>query len=139
MKKCNFYYLAMLAFFSLTGCSEDDVDNPNPGPGGGEEASSMYIIAATPVASEGVADYLLTASNLTEGSISTTGNGIEQDGTYRYYVTNNNKFFSLLYGQGNPGAVTTYQLNDEGNLDMLSNFQSETVQAFAPVNDDVLM
>ncbi|GHA37969.1 hypothetical protein GCM10007103_19430 [Salinimicrobium marinum] len=137
MKKFDFYFLAMLAFSSLTGCTDDDVDNP--GTGGGEEATSRYIIAATPVASEGVADYLLTASDLTEGSISTTGNGVEQDGTYRYYVTNNNKFFSLLYGQGNPGAVTTYQLDDKGNLVMLSNFQSETVQAFAPVNDDVLM
>ncbi len=135
MKKFNLFLLAILAF-AATSCSEDDIDNPEPG---GEENSSQYIIAATPVASEGVADYLLVANDLTEGSISTTGNGVEQDGTYRYYVTNNNKFFSLLYGQGNPGAVTTYQLDGEGSLNMLSNFQSETVQAFAPVNDDVLM
>ena len=87
----------MLVFFSLTGCSKDDVDNPNPGPGGGEEASFRYIIAATPVASEGVADYLLPASNLTEGSISTTGNGVEQDGTYRYYVTKEISQFAFPY------------------------------------------
>ncbi|WP_339713734.1 DUF4374 domain-containing protein [uncultured Kriegella sp.] len=102
-------------------------------------AVSKYIITATPTASEGVADYILTADELNQGIISTEGNGVEQDGTYRYYVTNNNKFFSLLYGQGNPGAVTTYELNEEGTLDKLSDFQSETVQAFAAVDNDILL
>ncbi|MCX2480213.1 DUF4374 domain-containing protein [Pedobacter sp. MC2016-15] len=97
-----------------------------------------YILAVTPVASTGVADYLLTASDLEKGTVSILGNGIEQDGTYRYYVTANNKFFSMLYGQGNPGAVTTYNITN-GKLTKLSNFASETVQAFAPVNDDILM
>ncbi|CAM4047004.1 protein of unknown function [Pedobacter westerhofensis] len=97
-----------------------------------------YILAVTPVASTAVADYLLTASDLDKGTVSILGNGIEQDGTYRYYVTANNKFFSMLYGQGNPGAVTTYNITN-GKLTKLSNFASETVQAFAPVNDDILM
>lgn len=97
-----------------------------------------YVLAVTPVASTAVADYLLTASDLDKGTVSILGNGIEQDGTYRYYVTANNKFFSMLYGQGNPGAVTTYNITN-GKLTKLSNFASETVQAFAPVNDDILM
>ncbi|SHG16651.1 protein of unknown function [Salegentibacter echinorum] len=139
MKKINLFNLVILALsLAVVGCSSDDDTNVDNG-GGENEAQARYVIAATPVASEGVADYLLTANNLSEGSISTAGNGIEQDGTYRYYVTNNNKFFSLLYGQGNPGAVTTYELGGEGTLQMLSDFQSETVQAFAPVNEDVLL
>src|SRR5690606_22531918 len=85
-----------------------------------------------------VADYLLTASSLDTGSISTAGQGEEQDGTYRYYVTHNDKFFSMLYGQGNPAAVTTYNIVD-GRLNKLSNFQTETVQAFAPVDDGLLL
>jgi hypothetical protein len=109
----------------------------NGGPTVAEDPGN-YILAVTPAASTGVADYLLTASNLETGTISTAGNGVEQDGTYRYYVTSNNKFFSMLYGQGNPGAVTTYNIKD-GKLNKLSNFQSETVQAFAPVKDDILM
>ncbi|TXK51603.1 DUF4374 domain-containing protein [Pontibacter qinzhouensis] len=118
-----------------TSCNEDD---PIPAV---EETTgtTKYIITSTPTASEGVADYLLTTDDLTTGTISTVGNGIEQDGTYRYYVTNKNRFFSLLYGQGNPGAVTTYELNGQGKLTKLSNFQSEAVQAFAAVNDDILM
>ncbi|GGH12832.1 hypothetical protein GCM10007352_19870 [Mucilaginibacter phyllosphaerae] len=102
------------------------------------ENPGNYILAVTPAASTGVADYLLTAGSLETGSISTAGNGIEQDGTYRYYVTTNNKFFSLLYGQGNPGAVTAYDVKD-GKLNKLTNFQTETVQAFAPVKDDLLL
>ena len=97
-----------------------------------------FILAVTPAASTGVADYLLTTTDLEGGVKSIIGNGVEQDGTFRYYVTHNNKFFSMLYGQGNPGAVTTYDVKS-GKLNKLSNFQTETVQAFAPVNDDLLL
>jgi hypothetical protein len=123
---------ALIAATIFTSCSKN-----NDGPDVPEDPGN-YILAVTPAASNSVADYLLTASNLETGTISTAGNGIEQDGTYRYYVTANNKFFSMLYGQGNPGAVTTYNIKD-GKLNKLSNFQSETVQAFAPVKDDILM
>lgn len=96
-----------------------------------------YIVTATPVGTQGIADYLLTADNLESGSITTQGNGIEQDGTYRNYLVNKNRLFSLLYGQGNPGAVTTYRLDSTGSLVKVSNFQSETVQVFATVKDDI--
>ncbi len=120
-----FLTLGALAF----SCSNDDPKPDNPG---------NFILTVTPAASTGVADYLLTAGSLETGVVSTANNGIEQDGTYRYYVTHNNKFFSLLYGQGNPGAVTAYDIRD-GKLNKLTNFQTETVQAFAPVNDDLLL
>ncbi|RYF63024.1 MAG: DUF4374 domain-containing protein, partial [Cytophagaceae bacterium] len=102
------------------------------------ENPGNYILAVSPAASTGVADYLLTAQNLDAGTITTAGNGVEQDGTFRYYVTHNGKFFSMLYGQGNPGAVTAYNIQN-GKLTKLTNFQTETVQAFAPVNDDLLL
>ncbi len=138
MRKFNFNYLAVIAFALITAsCSDDDSNIPEEG--GGETATDKYVIAATPEASEGVADYLLTSVSVTEGEISLSGNGIEQDGSFRYYITNNNKFFSLLYGGGNPGAVTTYQLDDTGELDQLSDFQAETVHTFTSVDDDVLM
>tara|TARA_R110002167_G_scaffold360062_1_gene577419 strand:- start:2243 stop:3493 length:1251 start_codon:yes stop_codon:yes gene_type:complete len=136
MKNKHLYLSLYAAAALLASCSNDDT------PSKGEEETendSKYIITATPTASEGVADYILTADDLSQGTISTVGNGIEQDGTWRYYVTNNNKFFSLLYGQGNPGAVTTYQLNNTGTLDKLSDFQSETVQAFEAVDNDILL
>jgi hypothetical protein len=125
--------LLALAFVGiLSSCdkkSEREVIPENPG---------NYIIAVTPTAIAGVADYLLTASRLDSGAVSIIGNGVEQDGTYRYYVTANNKFFSMLYGQGSPGAVTVYNVKD-GKLAKLNDFTSATVHAFAPVNDDILM
>ena len=121
----------------LAACSSDSNVTPTPGEGGGT-GKTKYVISALPVGSTGIADYLLTAESLTSGTVSTVGNGKEQDGSYRYYVTHKNRFFSLLYGQGNPGAVTTYNLDGKGELNKVSDFQAETVQVFAPVADDVL-
>lgn len=125
--------LVALAFVgALSSCqkkADREIISENPG---------NYVIAVTPTAIAGKADYLLTASSLESGAASIIGNGTEQDGTYRYYVTANNKLFSMLYGQGSPGAVTVYGIK-EGKLDKLNDFTSATVHAFAPVNDDILM
>ena len=125
----NFLFTA-LALSTVLGCSKDDTENP--------AEKGNFIVAVTPVAATGVADYLLTTNSLDTGRVTTAGQGVEQDGTYRYYVTLNNKFFSMLYGQGNPGAVTVYNILN-GSLNKLANAVTETVQAFAPVNDDILM
>ncbi|MFN8416379.1 MAG: DUF4374 domain-containing protein [Cytophagaceae bacterium] len=98
-----------------------------------------YIVVATPggTMSEG-ADYVMAAPSLDGGSISTTGNGIEQDG-YRYFVFHKNKAFSLLYGQGNPGAVTAYKLNADGAVEQHSNLQTESVHVFGTADDDIVL
>ena len=124
--------------FLLTSCDKNNVNPDETGTDGGTTGKTKYVISALPIGSTGVADYLLTTDDLTKGSISTQGTGKEQDGTYRYYVTHKNRFFSMLYGQGNPGAVTTYNLNSNGELTKVSDFQSETVQVFTPVKDDIL-
>lgn len=128
MKIRNFL-LRALCLGTIVGCSKDDSTPTQKG---------NFIVAVTPVAATGVADYLLTASSLDTGKVTTAGQGVEQDGTYRYYLTHNNKFFSMLYGQGNPGAITVYNILN-GGLNKVANSVTETVQAFAPVNDDILM
>jgi hypothetical protein len=127
--------LALLAFTTFS-CSSDS-DKSGEEVIGGDTGKTKYIITAT-TGAQGIADYLLTTDDISTGSITTTGNGIEQDGSYRYYITAQNNFFSLLYGQGNPGAVTTYNLNTEGKLVKKSNFQAETVHVFAAINKDIL-
>ncbi|MHA4739827.1 DUF4374 domain-containing protein [Dyadobacter sp. MSC1_007] len=131
------WFFAMGMGLFLGACSSDD-DTATPAPEPGTGGQGRYVVASTPVGSQGVADYLLTTSDLTQGTISTVGQGIEQDGSYRYYLTHKGKFFSLLYGQGNPGAVTTYALDEKGGLVKTSDFQSETVQVFTPAGDDIL-
>jgi hypothetical protein len=136
MKTISKLPLLLAAFaFTFTSCESNDEKNEGSS---GETGKSKYIVTVSTGAT-GVADYLLTADDITKGSITTAGNGLEQDGTYRYYLSTQNKFFSFLYGQGNPGAVTTYGLTANGDLTKTSNFQAETVQVFAPVNKDILM
>ncbi|CAL1519509.1 DUF4374 domain-containing protein [Chitinophaga sp. MM2321] len=132
-------YLVCSAMFLMTSCDKEEALSENGFDGGELQGLTKYVITATPVGTTGIADYLLTADDLDQGSITTAGNGIEQDGSYRYYVTHKGKFFSLLYGQGNPGAVTTYRLNKIGGLVKTSDFQTETVQVFTKVNDDLLL
>ncbi|SEA02001.1 protein of unknown function [Arachidicoccus rhizosphaerae] len=126
-----------LNFGLWTACSKSD--KPVDTGGGDSGTEGKFIIAATPAATQGVADYLLTTDNLDQGTLSTKNNGVEQDGTWRYYTTSGNLFFSMLYGQGNPGAVTAYKLDAAGALQKVTNFQTETVQAFAPVDKDILL
>ncbi|WP_160714252.1 DUF4374 domain-containing protein [Chitinophaga solisilvae] len=140
MKKMN-KILAALAFGAifLGSCDKEDqmgtVDFVEYEPKG----NIKYVITATPIGTTGIADYLLTADNLSGGMISTRGNGIEQDGSYRYYMTHKGRFFSLLYGQGNPGDVTTYRMQPNGELVKTKYFQTETVQAFTKINDELLL
>lgn len=137
LKSPKLIVMATLLAGVVMSCSESTT-KPDPEPEPEPQAKSRYVIASAPVGSQGVADYLLTTDDLTQGTISTIGQGIEQDGSYRYYLSHKGKFFSLLYGQGNPGAVTTYHLDDRGKLEKISDFQSETVQVFTVVNDDIL-
>lgn len=138
----NFKSLALLSITAATtmvACSDNNTVSPEPETPG-EGTNVKYVVAAHPTSAEaGTADYLLTTDDLTKGSITTTGNGIEQDGSYRYYVASKNKFFSMLYGQGNPGAVTSYYLNGSGELTKYSNFVTETVQVFAPIQDELVL
>ena len=132
MKKIVTTALSVLAFATIiTSCKKSSSEAVAENPGN-------YVLAVTPVASTGVADYLVTANDLESGTVSIIGNGVEQDGTYRYYVTSDKKFFSMLYGQGNPGAVTVYDVKD-GKINKLNDFTAATVHAFAPVNKDILM
>lgn len=140
MKSLTHYVTLLFVPLLLLSCS--DSTSVAPGNNGNEnkDPSVQFVIAAKPTASqENSADYLLTVDNLSNGSVSLLNHGIEQDGSARNYVVNGNKFYSLLYGFGAPGAVTVYQLNSAGELVKIKDFQSESFNTLAPVKDDVLM
>ncbi|GAQ13835.1 hypothetical protein MODO_1500 [Myroides odoratimimus] len=127
---------------SIASCSSDDNSSPNDETeeGGGENQKvERFVIAASSVEHTDIADYLLTVEDIEKGSVSLINNGIEQDGAYRYYLTAKNKFYSLLYGQGNPGAVTAYALNKNGKLEKTNNFVTETVQVYGAIDNDFVM
>lgn len=134
-KTFTIYFSFLLTALLFVGCDSNSALNE----GEDSQATGRYVIAAQPTALDNVADYLLVTDSLTSGSVSTIDNGIEQDGTYRYYITNNNKFYSMLYGQDNPGAVTAYQLSADGEqLNQVVDFQAESFHTFSNMGDDVL-
>jgi hypothetical protein len=123
--------LCALGIFTITSCDDENDKDIKTG--------APYIIVATPDGSMGEgADYVLQSESLSEGTITTKGAGIEQDG-YRYYAFNNNKVFSLLYGQGNPGDVTVYNLNQEGTLQHVATVNTPTVQVFGKYNKELIL
>lgn len=139
MKITNKLVILATASLAILSACDKKTSYVEPDPVSEDTTKTKFIVTVTPANTTGVADYILETDSLSEGTLSIVGNGLEQDGTYRYYVTHKNKFFSMLYGQGNPGAVTTYGLNSSGKLTKISNFQSETVQAFAPMKDDIVL
>jgi len=135
MKKNSFLLFIAAAMLSITSCDSKDDPTPDPDPSDG----AQYVVVATPDGSMGEgADYVLQTGSLSEGSITTKGAGIEQDG-YRYYAFNNNKVFSLLYGQGNPGDVVVYNLDDKGILQHVSTVNTPTVQVFGTYNKELIL
>lgn len=136
MKKRNLFALIAFAIGIVSFSSCDDDNNGTEQP---VEAEGQYIVVATPDGQlyEG-ADYILQANSLTEGSVTIKGAGIEQDG-YRYYAFNNNKVFSLLYGQGNPGDVRVYNLNSVGKLQHVATVNTPTVQVFGKYDKDLIL
>ncbi|AJA69284.1 DUF4374 domain-containing protein [Myroides odoratimimus] len=142
MKKYLRSLLVLGLMASIASCSSDDNSSPNDETeeGGGENQKvERFVIAASSVEHTDIADYLLTVEDIEKGSVSLINNGIEQDGAYRYYLTAKNKFYSLLYGQGNPGAVTAYALNKNGKLEKTNNFVTETVQVYGAIDNDFVM
>ncbi len=88
MKRVKSYFLMLLISVAIFSCSDDDSPlNPEQGDDDNSEEpseqESRYVVAATPNALEGVADYLLSIESLNSGSVSLIGNGVEQDGPYR--------------------------------------------------------
>lgn len=133
MKTRKLLTLALCVFgtFALSSCDDENDKEV--------KTAAPYIIVATPDGSLGEgADYVLQSESLNEGTITTKGAGIEQDG-YRYYIFNNNKVFSLLYGQGNPGDVTVYNLNPEGTLQHVATVNTPSVQVYGKYNKELIL
>lgn len=141
MKKYLRSLLVLGLVASIASCSSDDNSAPKEetNEGGENQKAERFIIAASSLEHTGIADYLLTVEDIDKGVVTLKNNGIEQDGAYRYYLTVKNKFYSLLYGQGSPGAVTAYALNKSGKLQKTNNFVTETVQVYGAIDNDFVM
>ncbi len=128
--------LHTLALCALSACTFTSCDEENDLP---VMKGAPYIVVATPSGSLGEgADYILQSKTLSSDTVTIKGAGIEQDG-YRYYAFNNNKVFSILYGQGNPGDVVVYNLNSEGTLQHVGTVNTPSVQVFGNYNKELIL
>lgn len=138
MKKDRLFFSIMAAFIVFSACSKDDDTI-----GGGnqdDETAAEGVFVLTAASNPAVpVDYLYTSSTLDSGVLVTEGTGIQQDGTYHNYLTNNGLFFSLLFGQTDPGAVSTYKVNNQKQLELASTFQTESMTTFTNIGDEILL
>ncbi|MDE6486422.1 MAG: DUF4374 domain-containing protein [Muribaculaceae bacterium] len=109
---------AMLPALALTACSDDkdepiqNPDTPTPTP----TVEAKYVFATTVQGSNGTTNVLLTGESLDEGTITTVGNGLQNDGATQW-VFYRDYLYALTYNQGNAGATRSYILNADGEME----------------------
>ncbi|MGO1597886.1 MAG: DUF4374 domain-containing protein [Sphingobacterium sp.] len=100
--------LLLMGAAVTTSCSKSD--GPNPG---GGDVDSKYFIAAT---GDGDYDYLITADDLTQGSVSIAGNGLEVRGGYNWIYPNSSTAIGFIYQQGDPGVGLGIGIDQTGQI-----------------------
>ena len=89
-------------------CSENNAPGNSP-----EIMKGEYVIAAQTTASGNTTHVLLTSKSLDEGTVTTKGNGLVNEGA-TYWVFNQNKYlYALTYNQGNAGTTQSCVMKNE--------------------------
>lgn len=123
--------ILLLTTFIIS-CSQDDIEPELP------SEEEKYTVAIQVMGSnDEAADYLVQTDELTEGSITSEGQGVEQTG-WRYFTQVNKTVFSIGYYADNNAIA--YELNNEGNLIERGRFVFEkTLDVLAPADDNTLL
>ncbi len=96
----------------LASCASTD----EPAQGGVDTgAEGRYVFATTVQGSNATSNILLTGQSLADGSLSTVGNGLLNDGA-TYWVFYKDYLYALTYNQGNAGTTRSYVLADDGQM-----------------------
>jgi hypothetical protein len=136
MKKYFNYLIRSVLFLSITGlvfsCSEDEV---NPDLPSDQEA---YTVALQVLGSnDEAADYLVQTETLSEGTITSEGQGLEQTG-WRYFAQVDKSVFSIGYFDDN--NCIGYQMDENGDLLEYGRFVFEkTLDCMAPADNNTLL
>lgn len=104
----------LIAAPALTACDDDPAGNGNDDNHGGE-STSKFVFATSVQGSNGTANVLVTGDSLDEGTISTSGRGLKNDGATQW-VFYKDYLYSLSYQQGNDGKVCSFNLGSDGEM-----------------------
>lgn len=123
--------VALLLTGLIVSCTKDDAMPEVPD-------DDKYTIAIQVMGSnDEAADYLVQADNLSEGVITSAGQGIEQTG-WRYFAHINNSVFSIGYYADNNAIA--YKQNDDGDLFEYGRFVFEkTLDVLSPADNNTLL
>lgn len=94
----------------LSSCTKSDGVNP----GGDGDVDSKYFIAAE--GEGGEYDYLITADDLTQGSVSVAGNGLEVRTGYTWIYPNPSTAIGFIYQKGDPGVGLGISIDQTGQI-----------------------
>lgn len=89
-------------------CSKND----DGGGGDSNSANDKFFISAV----TGEANYLLSTEDVSTGSLTTTGAGVELARSYTWLFHGTDRAMGLIYQQGNPAPGIAYKLDQQGNL-----------------------
>ncbi|GAA4270782.1 DUF4374 domain-containing protein [Aquimarina gracilis] len=131
----------MIATISTFSCSsDDDANNPNPNPG--TDSVSKYAVGfqTLPVGQSPAVDYMLelpSIESLTDGELTVEGQGIPQTG-WRFFHQSGNTIFTAGYVEDR--TCISYQLNENGNLEKVTDFVYQTtLNNYLTVDDKTLL
>lgn len=113
-----------LCGLALVSCSDDDPVNPDINNGNNEndetpetEVVTKYVVTAS--VDDG--NYLVTADDLTEGSITVKNNGLTTGSGTEWVFYQDKYLYRLVYNQGNAGVSSSYVLNASGKVEERDN------------------
>lgn len=132
MKTLNKFGLlvwTLVAVFFVSSCESDD---PEPGDEDQNGSWNGYVVGFRATDGDASADYILTVDDLMTGSISATGQGVEQAG-WSYYAQTGDKYFSVGYTLQ---ECIGYEVDQEGELALDSKFIFERIDCMNALNDD---
>lgn len=124
--------IVTLAISLFTACTDEDDSNSELTTSGG------YTLALQVFGTnDESADYVVQSESLMEGTISATGQGLEQTG-WRYFVQVNKSLFSVGYFADN--NCIGYQMNEDGQVEEYGRFVFEkTLDCFGIADDNTLL
>lgn len=139
VKKYLTVFLAAGAACVLPACSDNDSigTGDDSGPDNGDASAGKYVACLGVTSSNATSYYLVTADNLTSGTVSPKGNGIEQTG-YRDFRAGGQTVFSI----GGMGVVEAngFTLDAGGELQKKGKFVFDaTLNGLEQVDDRTML
>jgi hypothetical protein len=145
MKKI--FSLGLLAAALCTpACSSDNDDVVNNENNGNENNTpevtapeGKFVIATTVTGSGNTSYKLLTADDISTGSVSVLEQGLANDGATNWVFYGQQYLYALTYNQGNAGVTSAYELNTNDALEQRDNtFKVTRYTTYGIVGDNVM-